>query len=79
MSTGLDFRHSDGTPYGSRVDPRTATTYEQAFRGLRSLGFRETEARTALERIRRTAALDADVETVLRMSIMDLTRDPTNH
>jgi hypothetical protein len=52
VSTGLVFRHADGTPYGFTVDARTAATHADAFRALRALGFRETEARRALKQVR---------------------------
>jgi hypothetical protein len=45
VSTGLVFRHADGTPYGQDVDPRIAATRTKAFRALRWLGFGESEAR----------------------------------
>jgi hypothetical protein len=45
VSTGLVFRHADGTPYGQDVDPRIAATRTAAFRALRRLGFAEGEAR----------------------------------
>jgi hypothetical protein len=45
VSTGLTFRHADGTPYGQDVDARIAATHMTAFRALRWLGFAESEAR----------------------------------
>jgi hypothetical protein len=48
-STGLRFQHADGTPYGHAPSADTIATLEQVFRGLRGLGFKEREARRALD------------------------------
>ena len=74
VSTGLKFRHADGTAYGQVVDPRSATVYEQAFHALHSLGFREGEARRALDALRADAHVgDATLEGVLRRALALLT------
>ena len=52
VSTGLRFRHADGTPYGRIDAPLAADTHTRAFSALRNLGFRETEARRALSEAR---------------------------
>jgi 5-methylcytosine-specific restriction endonuclease McrA len=73
VSNGLVFRHADGTPYGSVVNPRVAATHSEAFRALRSLGFREAPIRSALERIRRRDDLaGASVDQVLREALSAL-------
>jgi len=70
VSTGLVFRHADGTPYGAVVDPRIAEAHTQAFRALRALGFRESEAHRALERVRATTPVgNASTEQVLRAAL----------
>ena len=61
-SQGLVFRRSDGSRYRTLGVPRSADACERAFRGLRSLGFGEREARHALERTRSAGT----IETVLR-------------
>jgi hypothetical protein len=48
-STGLRFEHTDGTAYGHAPAPHTLALLEQVFRGLRGLGFKEREARQALD------------------------------
>jgi hypothetical protein len=48
-STGLRFEHADGTPYGDAPSPHTLALREQVFRGLRGLGFKEQQARRALD------------------------------
>jgi Holliday junction resolvasome RuvABC DNA-binding subunit len=70
MSTGLVFRHSDGTAYGQALRPGVVAIREEAFRALRSLGFRESEARRALERLRATSHVDAPtIQTILRQAL----------
>ena len=49
VSTGLVFRHADGSPYARGVEPRVAAAHSLAFVALRKLGFRETETRRALD------------------------------
>jgi len=73
VSTGLIFRYADGTKYGSAVSPHSVAKYEQAFLALRSLGFREGEARKALDHTRANACMgDANVETILRQALASL-------
>lgn len=71
VSTGLTFRHADGTVYGQTVSPLAADAYSKLFQALRSMGFRETEARQALERVRASAHVgaDASVEVLLREAL----------
>jgi len=49
LSTGMTFRHADGTRYGSVVAPQIAEARAEAFQALRSLGFAEPQARRALQ------------------------------
>jgi hypothetical protein len=55
-SSRLNFRHADGTPYGGSLSAPTIAVRERVFRGLVGLGFREQEARGALERVGNEAA-----------------------
>lgn len=48
-STGLVYRHADGTPYGGPLRPEAVAVAEQAFGALRKLGFPETRARALLD------------------------------
>jgi hypothetical protein len=74
VPTGLVFRHADGARYGSLTNPRAVATHEEAFRALRALGFREREARRALEQVRtNTHVGDAGTERVLREALAVLT------
>ena len=72
VSTGLEFRHADGTRYGAVVEPHAAEAHGQALRALRALGFREDETRRALERVR-ADGVDANTESVLRAALGALT------
>ena len=64
------FRHSDGTAYGQAVRPEVVAIREEAFRALRSLGFRESETRRALERVRASAHVGAaSIQTILRQAL----------
>jgi hypothetical protein len=73
-STGLEFRHADGTAYGSPcVSPHSSAALATAFRALRSLGFRENEARRAIERVRTHVGADDSAESVLRRALAELT------
>jgi hypothetical protein len=73
VSTGLRFRHAGGTQYGGRVSPNTAEAHQQAFRALRSLGFRETETRRALDRLAAHVGTQATTEGVVRQALRELT------
>src|SRR6185436_19124620 len=76
ISTGLTFRHADGTVYGNGVRPRELAMFEEAFRALRALGFRESEARRGLESVRASAhAGDESVLGILRQALAWLTPD----
>jgi Holliday junction resolvasome RuvABC DNA-binding subunit len=51
-STGLRFRHADGSSYGGTLSATMVSAHAEAFRALRNLGFRESEAKSALEHVR---------------------------
>jgi len=75
VSTGLVFRHSDGSPYGFVEDARKAAAHAEAFRLLRALGFRESESRSALDRVRAAGNLqDTTTESMLRGALGVLTQ-----
>jgi Holliday junction resolvasome RuvABC DNA-binding subunit len=55
--------------------PRLVDVHEKAFAALRWMGFREKEARWALERVRSTKADSiVDAERVIREALAALTR-----
>jgi hypothetical protein len=73
-SDGLAFRHADGSEYGSRsASPHAADARSTAFRALRSLGFREAEARRALARVGTHVGRETSAEAVLRQALAILT------
>jgi RuvA, C-terminal domain len=77
VSTGLTFRHANGSLYGSAVDARAASTFEEAFRALRSLGFREGQSRAALARVRTKAtSTTRGTVQVIRDALAVLTATP---
>jgi hypothetical protein len=69
VSTGLRFLHADGTRYGAEVDPDSVAANGEAFRALRGLGFREGDARHALEQVRKHAHVGAKVEELIRSAL----------
>jgi hypothetical protein len=76
-SDGLAFRHADGSEYGSRsASPHAADARSTASRALRSLGFRENEARQALARVGTHVGREASAEAVLRQALAVLTGPP---
>jgi Holliday junction resolvasome RuvABC DNA-binding subunit len=73
VSSGLNFRHADGTNYGGRVSMSDADTQARAFRGLRSLGFGEREVQRTLAEVAAQLGHDAELETTLRTALQRLT------
>jgi HNH endonuclease len=73
VSTGLAFKHADGTPYGSAVSPKAADVRAMVFRALRDMGFKETEARGAVERAATHVGMGASAEVLLRRALVEAT------
>jgi hypothetical protein len=74
-STGLTFEHADGTPYGSkRIHPLTADLHAQTYAALCRLGFRQTDARRAVDQLRRAPALPLTIDALLRAGLALLHR-----
>jgi hypothetical protein len=65
VSAGLVVRHADGTAYGQGANPHAIAIHEEAFRAMRAMGFRESEARRGLE----GAGGAASVEGALRQAL----------
>jgi hypothetical protein len=70
-STGLRFRHADGTAYGRRPEPAAAQACSDAFLALVTLGYSEREARGAIEAVRGWVGA-APVEAVVRAALVEL-------
>jgi Holliday junction resolvasome RuvABC DNA-binding subunit len=79
VSTGVRFRHADGSDYGRALEPRVAEIQAKAFLALRGLGFREGEVRRALaESRKRGDDRQASIERVVRDALAELTPLRTN-
>jgi hypothetical protein len=69
-STGLSFEHADGSPYGARrVDAPTADLFAQTYGALCTLGFRQTDARRAVDRLRLDARLPHRLDALIRAGL----------
>ncbi len=65
-STGLTFRHADGSVYGAPANPRAAAILADVHQALTGLGFKEREARRMVETVRPQLGADATLEDALR-------------
>jgi Holliday junction resolvasome RuvABC DNA-binding subunit len=72
LDAGLRFLHADGSSYGLMPTPLAADAASKAFRALRALGFRESEARRALAEATHVGTTD-DVEALVRRCLGLLT------
>jgi hypothetical protein len=73
VSSGLEFRHADGSSYGEVKSLATADTSAKVFQALRNMGFREKETRQAVERANTHVGVAAPIEALLRRALQDLT------
>jgi hypothetical protein len=69
VSSGLSFRHADGTDYGGAVVTADASVQAAAFRALRGLGFGERETRGALSQVAAQVGADARLEAIVRSGL----------
>jgi hypothetical protein len=74
VSTGVTFRHADGSDYGALASVPAVDAQSRAFRALRGLGFAEGEARRALDQTRPQLGSESDFEVLLRSALQLLTR-----
>jgi len=72
-STGLTFRHADGSSYGKPVSPQKQDLQTKLFAGLRGMGFGEREVRRALDRVRTSLPGEVDPAVLLRAALAVLT------
>lgn len=72
----LTFRHVDGSVYGSDASPQLVSVHGAAYGALRQLGFRETESKQALAKVRSLRGLDASLEEVIRLALAELSSGP---
>ena len=79
--SGWTFHHADGTPYGQVPAPLHVEAAVKVFRGLCSLGFKQSDARRAIDQV--TRGSDTHMGTVgttegmLRDALRVLTRKPS--
>jgi hypothetical protein len=73
VSTGLDFRHTDGRLYGTTPPVSVDDDVRHA---LRTLGFTPGEARAAVDAARSHVGADAGVESLLREALRSLRTEP---
>jgi hypothetical protein len=74
VTTGVRFRHADGSDYGHALEPRWAELQAKAFAALRGLGFREVEVRRVLADSReRGSDRETNIERVVRDALAKLT------
>ncbi len=71
VSSGLRFRHADGTEYGGVMDVacQVANAQTKAFQALRGLGFGEREARRALSEVVTDVGDGGSVESTVRAAL----------
>jgi hypothetical protein len=72
VSTGLSFRHADGTEYGGVVSALAASVQAAAFQALRRLGFGEGETQRALSEVLTHVGNEPNLERVLRSALDQL-------
>jgi hypothetical protein len=69
----LRFLHADGTPFGAPLEPRALDANAKVFSALCNLGFREVEARRALNELRRQLdTRSLDTPALLRAALQRL-------
>jgi hypothetical protein len=73
VSSGVSFRHADGTSYGGVVAASVVAVRTKAFQALRALGFGEREAQRALLQVLTQVGNDAELEVVVRAALAALT------
>jgi hypothetical protein len=69
VSTGLVFRHADGSNYGRPPSPRLQELYTKLFTALRGMGFGERETRKAIDQVRSELPGETELEALLRGSL----------
>jgi hypothetical protein len=76
-STGLTFRHADGSTYGTPAAPALADTLAKVFKALVNMGFRESEAKGAVARLQKQRHPEsAGAGELLRLCLLDLVPAP---
>lgn len=76
----LVFRHVDGSPYGGAPQPAAQQQLADAFLALKSMGWKEREARQALDTIQPHVGPSEPIEAVLRrcLAVMRIPTRPAS-
>lgn len=70
FGTAFTFEHADGRPYGSALlEPSQAILFAQLFDVLRSMGWKETEARRLIDGVRPHVGADVKMPELLRETL----------
>jgi hypothetical protein len=80
VSTGLTFRHADGSFYGGTLAPHIAAIMTDTFDALLKLGFKQGESGRALDEVRAHAGAGGAIDTVqaaLKLALRSLTAGRT--
>ena len=67
-STGFRFYHADGSHYGAAANAAAAGLLSDVFQALRNAGFKETEARGILARVRPHVGAGTELADAVRMA-----------
>jgi hypothetical protein len=76
VSSGLIFRHADGSSYGGAVSPARQDLQTRLFQALRGMGFGERETRRGLDEARKKHSDATDPRVLLREALAALTPAP---
>ncbi|MEZ4336754.1 MAG: RuvA C-terminal domain-containing protein [Sandaracinaceae bacterium] len=69
LAAWLAFRHADGRLDGAPPTDSAPVLMRDAFSALRQLGFRETETRTMLDRVRAELPEGPTLESVVKLAL----------
>jgi hypothetical protein len=72
VARGMSFRHADGSLYGERIDPSRLDAHAKVLSALPNMGFRESEARAALDQLREAHVCAAGFKELLRAALTHL-------
>jgi hypothetical protein len=78
-ATGWSFRHADGSPYGAGLGvspaPQQVDAAVKVFRGLCSLGFKQGEARRALDEVTRRQRVHVGTDATSALTTEQMLRE----
>jgi hypothetical protein len=71
---GFEFHHADGAPYAGAPRPENTEVYKRAFGVLKSLHWKEGQARAAIDAVAAHVGDPVDTDTLVRAALKHLTR-----